>query len=122
MANGTKLVQSWEDQYYVVNEYRANAHQLISEFVILSIRPEDEGVFYCSAENPAGVARANFTVTVIDDGDGLILSAQDKNQPGASSIDQIEIVEDTEDSKMFKVRFTTKIDIFFSTFQGKMET
>ena len=28
MANGTKLVQSWEDQYYVVNEYRANAHQV----------------------------------------------------------------------------------------------
>ena len=28
VANGTKLVQSWEDQYYVVNEYRANAHQV----------------------------------------------------------------------------------------------
>ena len=28
VANGTKLVHSWEDQYYVVNEYRANAHQV----------------------------------------------------------------------------------------------
>ena len=28
VANGTKLIQSWEDQYYVVNEYRANAHQV----------------------------------------------------------------------------------------------
>ena len=28
VANGTQLVHSWEDQYYVVNEYRANAHQV----------------------------------------------------------------------------------------------
>ena len=28
VANGTQLVKSWEDQYYVVNEYRANAHQV----------------------------------------------------------------------------------------------
>ena len=73
--------------------------------MILSIRPEDEGVFYCSAENPAGIATANFTVKVIDDGESLILSAQDKNQPGASSNNHIEIIEDTESSNMFKVSF-----------------
>ena len=28
VANGTQLVKSWEDQYYVVNEYRANAHHV----------------------------------------------------------------------------------------------
>ena len=80
--------------------------QLISELVILSIRPEDEGVFYCSAENPAGVARANFTITVIDNGESLILSAQDKNQQTSGSSlggDHIHIVEDSESSSMFKV-------------------
>ena len=38
--------------------------QLVSEFVILEIREEDEGSFYCSAANPAGVAAANFTLKV----------------------------------------------------------
>lgn len=28
VANGTSLSQSWEDQYYSVNEYRNNAHQV----------------------------------------------------------------------------------------------
>ena len=79
--------------------------QLISEFVILSIRPEDEGVFFCSAENPAGIATANFTVKVIDDGESLILSAHDKNQPGVSSNNVIEVIEEKEESNMFKVRF-----------------
>ena len=41
--------------------------QLISEFVIAEIRPEDSGSFYCSAANPAGVATANFTVVVVSD-------------------------------------------------------
>ena len=72
--------------------------------MILSIRPEDEGIFFCSAENPAGIATANFTVKVIDDGESLILSAHDKNQPGASSNNVIEVVEETEESNMFKVR------------------
>ena len=40
--------------------------QLISEFVIAEIRPEDGGSFYCSAANPAGVATANFTIIVTD--------------------------------------------------------
>ena len=83
----------------------AHIFQLISEFVILSIRPEDEGVFFCSAENPAGIATANFTVKVIDDGESLILSAQDKNQPGVSSNNVIEVIEEKEESNMFKVRF-----------------
>ena len=76
--------------------------------MILSIRPEDEGVFYCSAENPAGVATANFTVKVVDDGEGLILLAQDKNQAtgGAAPNIPVEIVEEnSESSSMFKVRF-----------------
>ena len=28
VANGTRLIQSWEDQYYAINEYRTNAHQV----------------------------------------------------------------------------------------------
>ena len=72
--------------------------------MILSIRPEDEGVFFCSAENPAGIATANFTVKVIDDGESLILSAHDKNQPGISSNNVIEVIEEKEESNMFKVR------------------
>ena len=73
--------------------------------MILSIRPDDEGVFFCSAENPAGIATANFTVKVIDEGESLILSTHDKNQPGAASNNVIEVVEETEESNMFKVRF-----------------
>nr|XP_040563886.1 uncharacterized protein LOC121114098 [Lepeophtheirus salmonis] len=38
---------------------------LISEIVIFEIRPEDNGFFYCSAANPAGVVRANFTLQVL---------------------------------------------------------
>ena len=48
--------------------------QLISEFVIAEIRPEDSGSFYCSAANPAGVATANFTVVVVSDRDGATSS------------------------------------------------
>ena len=33
---------------------------------MLAIRPEDDGAFFCAAQNPAGVARANFTVRVVD--------------------------------------------------------
>ncbi len=36
--------------------------QLVSEFILLSVRPEDAGVFHCSASNPAGVASANLTL------------------------------------------------------------
>ena len=40
--------------------------QLVSELIVLAIRPEDDGTFFCAAQNPAGVARANFTVRVVD--------------------------------------------------------
>lgn len=40
--------------------------QLTSELIVLTIRPEDDGTFFCAAQNPAGVARANFTVRVLD--------------------------------------------------------
>ena len=33
---------------------------------MLAIRPEDGRVFFCAAQNPAGVARGNFTVRVVD--------------------------------------------------------
>ena len=49
--------------------------QLISEFVIAEIRPEDSGSFYCSAANPAGVATANFTVVVVSDREGEATSS-----------------------------------------------
>ena len=79
--------------------------------MILSIRPEDEGVFFCSAENPAGVARANFTVKVIDDGESLILLAQDKNQLGASQLDQGEVIKGTHETNMFKVGFLLHLQV-----------
>ena len=86
--------------------------------MILSIRPEDEGVFFCSAENPAGVARANFTVKVIDDGESLILSAQDKNQLGASQLDHGEIIEGPQETSMFKVGFLFFANcIYFTNFR-----
>ena len=40
--------------------------QLVSEFILLRVRPEDAGVFHCSASNPAGVASANITIDVVD--------------------------------------------------------
>ena len=40
--------------------------QLVSEFLILEVRPEDNGSFFCSAANPAGVSSANFTVRVAE--------------------------------------------------------
>ena len=43
---------------------------------MLAIRPEDDGTFFCAAQNPAGVARANFTVRVVD--------SLDNSGPGTS--------------------------------------
>ena len=86
--------------------------------MILSIRPDDEGVFFCSAENPAGIATANFTVKVIDEGESLILSTHDKNQPGAASNNVIEVVEETEESNMFKVRFFFDCDFYLTEGYG----
>ena len=44
---------------------------------MLAIRPEDDGTFFCAAQNPAGVARANFTVRVVD-------SLENSGLPGTS--------------------------------------
>ncbi len=41
--------------------------QLVSEFILLRVRPEDAGVFHCSASNPAGVATANITIEVVEE-------------------------------------------------------
>ena len=38
VANGTRLLQSWEDQYYAINEYRTNAHQ-VNEYDFSFILP-----------------------------------------------------------------------------------
>ena len=79
--------------------------QLISEFVIAEIRPEDSGSFYCSAANPAGVATANFTVVVvseeaassggnvISDGDGDTITVVGDDKEG----------EDGDEDTMIKV-------------------
>ena len=80
--------------------------QLISEFVITEIRPEDSGSFYCSAANPAGVATANFTVVVIDrdgatssggnvisdgDGDTITVVGDDKEGEGGDEDTMIKV-------------------------------
>ena len=88
--------------------------QLISEFVILALRVEDGGSFFCSAENPAGVARANFTVHVLaQSGDGVKSSVvhhssdSKGDSAGGDSFKTFISAEGPETSDMYKVSNTT---------------
>ena len=69
--------------------------------MILAIRPEDDGSFFCSAQNPAGVARANFTVRIVDslDGTGVLPGT---NSPGG--LQENTNLLNKEGTDMFKVR------------------
>ena len=87
--------------------------QLVSELVVLSIRPEDDGTFFCAAQNPAGVARANFTVrlvdNILDSSSGLeTASTSSAGTSGAGlqeNTDQLNSkAETTEEDDMFKVQ------------------
>ena len=87
--------------------------QLVSELVVLSIRPEDDGTFFCAAQNPAGVARANFTVrlvdNILDSSSGLeTASTSSAGTSGAGlqeNTDQLNSnAETTEEDNMFKVQ------------------
>ena len=99
-------------------------NQLISEFVILSLRVEDTGTFFCSAENPAGVARANFTVRVLSqDGDSAVKSSvvQHHNSNSKDSKTSV-ITADQQEEEMYKVGqanfstliFLSKVSTFWS--------
>ena len=71
--------------------------QLISELIVLSIRPEDDGGFFCSAQNPAGTARANFTVRVVE-------SFEETGSAGTSGgLQENTDLYDPEEDDMFKV-------------------
>jgi hypothetical protein len=82
--------------------------QLVSEFVINEIRREDEGSFYCSASNPAGVATANFTLIVktsdssVEEGNG----GARESGGGETSVTVVEgsAADGEDDDVMIKVR------------------
>ena len=71
---------------------------------MLAIRPEDDGTFFCAAQNPAGVARANFTVRVVDslDNSGPGTSGGLQENTDLYNSQEQESVEEQEDD-MFKV-------------------
>ena len=77
----------------------------------MSLRVEDAGTFFCSAENPAGVARANFTVRVLSqDGDSAVKSSvvqlDHHNSQGAAAGDTTSIhvgTTDQQEDEMYKV-------------------
>ena len=74
--------------------------------MILSLRPEDEGTFFCSAENPAGVAQANFSVRVLtQDGVKSSVVLRDSSNPIKDSISEAEY-----EDNMYKVSFS---NVFF---------
>ena len=82
--------------------------QLTSEFVILSLRVEDAGTFFCSAENPAGVASANFTVAVLSrDGDtavkSSVVSQQHSNTDNSGPKTSIDAETDNQQDMTYKV-------------------
>ena len=96
--------------------------QLVSEFVILAIRPEDEGSFFCSAQNSAGVARANFTVRVVEsltEGGGGAASLPDNSNSPPAGGSPGGLQENTNllnkgDADMFKVRTRKKLSLLTS--------
>ena len=65
--------------------------------MVLSIRPEDDGGFFCSAQNPAGTARANFTVRVVE-------SFEESGSAGTSGgLKESTESNNPEEDEMFKV-------------------
>ena len=82
--------------------------QLVSELIVLAIRPEDDGVFFCAAQNPAGVARGNFTVRVVDslennsDGPETSSGGLQENTDSYNSQEQESTLAESDD--MFQVR------------------
>ena len=63
----------------------------------MSIRPEDDGGFFCSAQNPAGTARANFTVRVVE-------SFEESGSAGTSGgLQENTEIYNPEQDDMFKV-------------------
>ena len=82
--------------------------QLVSELIVLAIRPEDDGIFFCAAQNPAGVARGNFTVRVVDslennsDGPETSSGGLQENTDSYNSQEQESTLAESDD--MFQVR------------------
>ena len=86
----------------------------MSEFIIGEIRSEDEGSFYCSASNPAGVATANFTLIVNDKNNGLDGGDNDEDDGGGGDDSEnggvddgvtiVDATDEDEDDSMIKVK------------------
>ena len=69
---------------------------------MLAIRPEDDGVFFCAAQNPAGVARGNFTVRVVDSLENNSDGGLQENTDSYNSQEQESTLAESDD--MFQVR------------------
>ena len=69
---------------------------------MLAIRPEDDGVFFCAAQNPAGVARGNFTVRVVDSLENNSDGGLQENTDSYNSQEQESTLTESDD--MFQVR------------------
>ena len=81
--------------------------------IVLSIRPEDDGGFFCSAQNPAGTARANFTVRVVE-------SFEETGSAGTSGgLQENTDLYDPEEDDMFKVN--TIIFFFLNSLENFRE-
>lgn len=115
VANSSVFEHLWEEQFYHIVEHRSNSHQLTSEFLILEVRPEDHGSFFCSAQNPAGVASVNFTIHVKGVESQPSLSAPGENKAALEektskakedeSVGSDKTDEDDDDDTMIKVEY-----------------
>ena len=96
--------------------------QLVSELVVLTIRPEDDGTFFCAAQNPAGVARANFTVRLVDNIEDSVSGGTTGSAAGTGGTAEAGLQENTDllnsaenPDDMFKVCLFQYIDAIFLT-------
>lgn len=81
----------------------------MSELIVLAIRPEDVGTFVCTAQNPAGVARANFTVRVLDSLEKSGVTSAGGLQESTDLLNLSEESGTATSAEMFKVEQTFSI-------------
>lgn len=74
---------------------------MVSEFVLLWAEPSDSGVYHCSASNPAGVASANLTLTVVEELTDVDAGSNDGQKRGEGTL---KAEEEEEEESMIKVK------------------